>query len=141
MYWRGSMGPIHSSDSGGRTKTSKRSCAPYQISSSFSDTSASPLPTTIHSMSLTRPLAGIWPLVWMRPITQPLSPSNCATSCPALPAATQMQRPGTDIAESIQREMALDPSCAWPLVPRLTLIASGRGRRLLGESSRARLTR
>ena len=72
----------------------KRSCAPYQISSSFSETSSMPSPTTVHSISTSSPRAGIRPLVWMRPMIQPRSPSLCAVSCPALPAATQIARPG-----------------------------------------------
>ncbi len=53
---------------------------------------------------------------------QPRSPSVCAFSCPALPAATQIARPGAARHASSQRETPLEPSCAPPLVPRLMLI-------------------
>ena len=46
---------------GGLTCTAKRSCAPYQISSSFSERSTMPLPTTFHSMSATSSRAAIAP--------------------------------------------------------------------------------
>ena len=46
---------------GGFTATENRSCEPYQISSSFSDMSSMPSPTTVHSMSSASPLAAICP--------------------------------------------------------------------------------
>ncbi len=53
-----------------------------------------PSPMTIHSMFLVRSAAEMRPLVWMRPFTKPMSPGRSGASWPALPAATQMARPG-----------------------------------------------
>ena len=51
------IGPIHAPP-GGRTSTSKRSCGPYQISISFSETSATSSPTTTQPSSWRRPVRG-----------------------------------------------------------------------------------
>ena len=56
---------------------------------------------------------------------KPRSPANCGASWPALPAATQTQRPGVISAASIQRQIALVPSCACPLVPSEMLTTVG----------------
>ena len=48
---------------GGFTETMNSSCAPYQISSSFSETSAIPFPTTVQPMSTSRSRAGTTPAV------------------------------------------------------------------------------
>ena len=102
MYWPGSIGSVHGCP-GGLIWTAKRSCGPYQISSSFSERSAMPLPTTFHSMSTPSSRAPTRPLECTRPITQPTSPSCSARSWPALPEATQTLRPGRVSARSIQR--------------------------------------
>ena len=94
-----------------------------------------PLPTTFHSMSLTSPRAATRPLVWMRPMTQPTSPSLSARSWPALPGRDADAAPWQRQGESIQRLTALESSWAWPLVPRLTLIETERqsSPQLLGQ--------
>ena len=103
----------------------RRSCAPYQISSSFSDMSSMPLPTTVHSMSVLSPREAIRPVEWIRPRMNPRSSLPCDFSCPALPAATQTALPGADSRASIHRQTPLEPSWAPPFVPRLMLIEMG----------------
>ena len=102
-----------------------------------------PLPTTFHSRSTPSSRAPTRPLECTRPITQPMSPSCSARSWPALPEATQTLRPGRVSARSIQRLTAAESSWPWPLVPRLTLIDTGRPsaappRRPAGSRRRAR---
>ena len=109
---------------GGFTWTEKRSAGEYQISSSFSDRSAIPLPTTFHSISAVSSRAAIVPLEWIRPKMKPVSSGLSGFSCPAFPAATHTHLPPRQRA-SIQRETGLESSCACPFVPRLMLIEIG----------------
>ena len=124
MNSRGSTGPIQSLP-GGFTETAIRSCALNQISISFSETSMMPLPTTTHSRSRSEPggrdrAAGV-----DAPHDEADVVSDSPRSWPELPAATMTARPDVVSAASIQRVTAALPSCACPLVARLTLMETG----------------
>ncbi len=126
---------------GGFTSTSNLSCGPYQISSSFSDTSTMSSPPVTQPSSWRRLVAGNEPPAWIRPLTKSLSSAQRGSTCPALPAATVTHLPRVANALSIQRAIVLEVSWACPFVPRLMLIDTGSGVRSSFRSAPSRAAR
>ena len=123
-YCPGSIGPIQSPP-GGRTSTANRSWGLYQISSSFSDRSGDAVADDDPVDDRCRALA-------RQPGPRMDAPHDVAkvvraiaASCPALPAATETDRPGSASGVDPARDSLLE-SWAWPFVPRLILMEIGR---------------